>query len=51
MYHFNKNDIAKLIKACECYKLESGSEFIFDQYDELVKKLKTYLEQNISYEN
>jgi len=38
-------DITRLILACELYKNSTGSEFIWEQYDELIKTLKTYLEQ------
>lgn len=39
-------DITRLILACELYKNSTGSEYIWDQYNELVKTLKTYLEQH-----
>jgi len=41
----NEEDITRLILACELYKNSTGSEFIWDQYDHLTKKLKTYLDQ------
>jgi len=40
-----EEDITRLILACELYKNSTGSEYMWDQYDELVKTLKTYLEQ------
>ena len=40
-----EEDITRLILACELYKNSTGSEFIWDKYDELVRTLKTYLEQ------
>jgi len=41
----NEEDITHLILACQSYKNLTGSEFIWDQYDQLTKKLKIYLEQ------
>lgn len=41
----NEEDITRLILACKCYKEITGSEHIWDQYEELEKKLRTYLEQ------
>ncbi len=40
-----EEDITRLILACELYKNSTGSEYMWDQYDQLVKTLKTYLEQ------
>jgi hypothetical protein len=40
-----EEDIVRLILACELYKDTTGSEYIWDEYNELVGKLKTYLEQ------
>jgi hypothetical protein len=42
---FSETDIDRLIKACEQYKILTGSDWIWDQYEELVKKLKTYRDQ------
>jgi hypothetical protein len=41
----NEEDISHLILACEMYKNSTGSEYIWDQYDALIRTLKTYLEQ------
>ena len=41
----NNADIDKLINACRSHMTTSGSEYIWDQYDQLANKLKTYLEQ------
>lgn len=40
-----EEDITRLILACELYKNSTGSEYMWDQYNELVNRLKTYLEQ------
>ena len=42
---FNEEDIHRLISAVEFYKDMTGSEWIWDEYDTLAKKLKVYLEQ------
>ena len=41
----NEEDITRLIIACKSYKNSTSSEYIWDQYDQLANKLKTYLEQ------
>jgi hypothetical protein len=40
-----KEDITRLILACRYYKEVTGSEHIWNQYEELERKLRTYLEQ------
>lgn len=45
MMRLKEEDITRLILACELYKNSTGSEYIWDQYDELSNRLKTYLEQ------
>lgn len=42
---FRDEDILRLIRACEFYKEQTGSEWMWEQYELLVKKLKTYREQ------
>ncbi len=39
---FNEKDISRLITACERYKEYTGSEYMWDEYDHLVKKLHDY---------
>lgn len=46
MYTFREDDIFRLLTACELYKQQTGSEFIWEQYNTLTEKLKLYLEQN-----
>ena len=41
----NNADIDKLINACRSHMTTSGSEYIWDQYHELIEKLRTYKEQ------
>ena len=47
MYHFNKNDIARLKRAVAFYADKTGSEYLWDEYHDLLNKLKTYEEQNL----
>jgi hypothetical protein len=39
-------DIARLIRACECYKDQTGSEYMWDEYNALQNKLKIYEDQH-----
>ena len=45
MIQFNKGDICNLIRACDCYKEKTGSEYMWDVYDDLQKKLEAYGEE------
>ena len=47
MYHLNNDDITRLQKACECYKDQTGSEYMWDVYSDLQIKLDVYREQNL----
>lgn len=51
MYRLSDVDVNRLIRACELYKSETGSEFLVDEYDVLINKLKTYREQNLPHES
>ena len=42
---FNQTDINRLIKGCECYQEQTGSEYMWEQYDDLIQKLKAYQEE------
>ena len=37
-------DLHRLIRACELYKERTSSES--DEYDDLIRKIKVYLEEN-----
>jgi hypothetical protein len=41
----NETDVHRLIKACQVYQDKTGSEYMWDEYHELIEKLKTYQEQ------
>jgi hypothetical protein len=51
MYRLSESDINRLIRACELYKHETGSEFLVEEYQKLINKLKTYSEQNLPHES
>ena len=41
----NNGDISRLIKACKNYQDYTGSEWMWEQYDDLIHKLKVYRDQ------
>ena len=41
----NDSDITRLIIACQLYQEKTGSEYMWEQYDDLINKLKTYQDQ------
>ena len=45
MIQFNEADVCRLIRACEYYKAKSGSDYMWDVYDELQTKLRSYGEE------
>lgn len=42
----SSEDITMLIRACLVYKDQTSSEYIWDRYDDLIKKLEYYEEEN-----
>ena len=44
----NTIDILRLITACRTYQDQTGSEWMWEQYDDLIHKLITYHDQNLS---
>ena len=46
MMRLNSADITRLILACELYKDYTGSEYMWEEYERLVTKLKYYEEEN-----
>jgi|TARA_R110002012_G_scaffold29959_1_gene91641 hypothetical protein len=42
MIQFKEDDIHQLIQACNSYQKETGSEFMWDEYEKLKFKLKAY---------
>lgn len=45
MKDFSEVEILRLILACRTAAEQSGSEFIWDQYDALIKKLRASLDE------
>lgn len=45
MTDLSETEILRLIIACRSAAEETGSEFIWDQYDALIKKLRVILEE------
>ena len=45
MIRFNRGEVCNLLRACECYKEKTGSEFMWDVFDDLQKKLEAYGEE------
>ena len=46
----NDTDIARLISACLLYQERTGSEYMWEQYDDLINKLNAY-QDNYSADN
>ena len=43
---FNSDDITRLVRACRNYQEETGSEYMWEQYEKLIEKLEYYEEEN-----
>ena len=48
---FKECDIHRLVTACKVYQEQTGSEYMWDEYDHLQKRLENYLEQNYEEDN
>jgi len=46
MMKFNSSDITRLIRACRNYQEETGSEYMWEEYEKLIDKLTYYEEEN-----
>ena len=46
----NDTDISRLIAACLLYQERTGSEYMWEQYDDLINKLNAY-QDNYSTDN
>ena len=44
MIQFKEKDISRLISACKIYQDQTGSEYMWEEYECLIKKLKNYEE-------
>lgn len=47
MYHLSKKDICRLRRAVAHYREQTGSEYMYDEYSELLNTLDIYEEQNL----
>ena len=43
-------DLTRLITACKLYQEKTGSEYMWEQYDDLINKLRAY-QDNYSADN
>jgi|TARA_B100001996_G_scaffold218802_1_gene168222 hypothetical protein len=41
----NEEDVSRIIKACKEYQTNTGSEYMWDEYEHLIHKLETLCEQ------
>ena len=41
----NEGDVYRLTKACELYQEQTGSEYMWDEYQHLIEKINTMCEQ------
>jgi len=41
----HEDDIYRLIKACELYKEQTGSEDMWEAYEQIIQKLEIYKEE------
>tara|TARA_B100000902_G_C27190283_1_gene853547 strand:+ start:797 stop:949 length:153 start_codon:yes stop_codon:yes gene_type:complete len=42
---FNDTDISRIIDACKVYQDQTGNEWMWEQYETLMDKLKVYQDQ------
>ena len=47
MYKLKETDIEYLVLACKSYQQNTGSEFLWEKYENLIEKLTLYKEQNL----
>jgi hypothetical protein len=46
MMKFKSDDITRLVRACRMYQDQTGSEYMWDQYEKLIEKLEYYEEEH-----
>jgi hypothetical protein len=46
MMRLNSTDINRLIRACKMYQETTGSDYMYDEYERLMTKLRYYEEEN-----
>ena len=47
MYMLRESDIEYLMLACKSYQYHTGSEFLWEKYENIIEKLTLYKEQNL----
>ena len=47
MYRLKEQDIDYIIIACKHYQNDTGSEYLWEKYEQIIEKLKLYQEQNL----
>tara|TARA_A200000113_G_C8772505_1_gene324825 strand:+ start:301 stop:522 length:222 start_codon:yes stop_codon:yes gene_type:complete len=47
----NDTDISRLVAACLLYQERTGSEYMWEQYDDLINKLNAYQDNYSADEN
>jgi len=47
MYRLKESDINYLIIACRAYQYHTGSEYLWEKYENIIEKLNLYQEQNL----
>jgi hypothetical protein len=47
MYRFKETDIEYLVLACKTYQQNTGSEYLWEKYENIIEKLTLYKEQNL----
>jgi len=47
MYTLRESDINYLMLACKSYQYHTGSEFLWEKYENIIEKLTLYKEQNL----
>ncbi len=47
MYRLKEEDIDYIIIACKNYQYDTGSEYLWEKYENIIEKLKLYQEQNL----
>ncbi|CAF34222.1 hypothetical protein S-PM2d157 [Synechococcus phage S-PM2] len=50
MYMLKECDIEYLMIACKQYQHDTGSEYIWEKYENIIEKLKLYKDQNFNEE-
>ena len=46
MMKFHSDDITRLIRACRFYQDQTGSDYMWEEYERLITKLSYYEEEN-----